>query len=97
MAVQSHQGPFPKPLRGFPRGPTGEPGSRIASHSVLCQQLARLRERALARVAALRSSSRGIEVVKDRTHADKGKSWAKVLPADRRGENEKAPFPGLFQ
>jgi hypothetical protein len=26
-----------------------------------------------------------------------GKSWAKVLLADRRSENEKAPFPGLFE
>jgi hypothetical protein len=25
-----------------------------------------------------------------------GKSWAKVRPADRRRENKKAPFPGLF-
>jgi hypothetical protein len=27
----------------------------------------------------------------------KGKSWAKVSPADSRKENRKAPFPGLFQ
>jgi hypothetical protein len=26
-----------------------------------------------------------------------GKGWEKVLPADRRCENEKAPFPELFQ
>jgi hypothetical protein len=27
----------------------------------------------------------------------KGKNWAKVLAADSRRENKKAPFPGLFQ
>jgi hypothetical protein len=31
------------------------------------------------------------------TASTKGKSWAKVLTTDRGGENEKAPFPGLFQ
>jgi hypothetical protein len=35
------------------------------------------------------------EVVTDRTR--QAKSWPKVLAADRRSENGKAPFPGLFE
>jgi hypothetical protein len=53
-------------------------------------------KRDLARAASTVSTEQAGEP-RSRKQPAEGKSWAKVLPAECRNENGKAPFPGLFQ
>jgi hypothetical protein len=51
----------------------------------------------LACARALSLEATRMTLIWGRHRISRAKSWAKVLPADRRRENRKAPFPGLFE